>query len=169
MRQWSHPIRDAWIEMLTSRAKHRLIMSHPIRDAWIEMLIGCRSFLVGPGRIPYGMRGLKCIVNHYPTSGMGRIPYGMRGLKSSPSMGVGYARLSHPIRDAWIEIRETNRNRRTQTSHPIRDAWIEMVDLVEAVQELLESHPIRDAWIEIRGKVIIQPLPLVASHTGCVD
>ena len=57
-------------------------MSHPIRDAWIEMMMRSWKANVLSGRIPYGMRGLKFgdmtdRNNHVD----GRIPYGMRGLK----------------------------------------------------------------------------------------
>ena len=56
-------------------------------------------------RIPYGMRGLKSTEPaRYSTIRTRRIPYGMRGLKYDRDQGTAAARLSHLIRDAWIEI-----------------------------------------------------------------
>ena len=37
MHPWSHPIRDAWIEMPCVSVVGGIDWSHPIRDAWIEM------------------------------------------------------------------------------------------------------------------------------------
>ena len=56
------------------------------------------------GRIPRGMRGLKlALYQSLPTS-LGRIPRGMRGLKLA-AKGLGKVTdMSHPSRDAWIEI-----------------------------------------------------------------
>ena len=54
------------------------------------------------------------------------------------------------------------------TSHPIRDAWIE-TSLIETDSSLEQSHPIRDAWIETILIDMLDYLPGVASHTGCVD
>ena len=55
--------------------------SHPIRDAWIEINISSQQKKKSSGRIPYGMRGLKCVVQGYGKLEISRIPYGMRGLK----------------------------------------------------------------------------------------
>ena len=33
----SHPVRDAWIEILPLKQLVGLSMSHPVRDAWIEI------------------------------------------------------------------------------------------------------------------------------------
>ena len=56
-----------------------------------------------------------------------RIPYGMRGLKWK-LVDSGLIRMvSHPIRDAWIEIRHRPLGLPgPRASHPIRDAWIEI-------------------------------------------
>ena len=35
--------------------------------------------------------------------------------------------MSHPVRDAWIEMTIWNIFVRTVTSHPVRDAWIEIL------------------------------------------
>ena len=55
-------------------------------------------------RIPYGMRGLKSVRAEPHDFQQRRIPYGMRGLKFSYLSLQLSERLSHPIRDAWIEI-----------------------------------------------------------------
>ena len=57
------------------------------------------------GRIPYGMRGLKFGLGLTATPFPGRIPYGMRGLKCREPDIIADRIVSHPIRDAWIEIR----------------------------------------------------------------
>ena len=125
-----------------------------------------------PGRIPYGMRGLKSYEALHNLVFRGRrIPYGMRGLKFYLDDFLNSITPSHPIRDAWIEIsnksflsgNELSRIPygmrglkfildkiidRTRPSHPIRDAWIEISCLTIGFMAVW-SHPIRDAWIEI--------------------
>ena len=84
--------------------------------------------------------------------------------------------MSHPIRDAWIEIcpKRCRWNRAksripygmrglkslglvdslpAKPSHPIRDAWIEIIP-AHPSDAPARSHPIRDAWIEIVGAVL---------------
>ena len=100
----SHPIRDAWIEILDSPFDSCVGESHPIRDAWIE---------IPATWIRHGHQA-------------GRIPYGMRGLKCRKSSGREAVHGSHPIRDAWIEISGTSGANVAGSSHPIRDAWIEI-------------------------------------------
>ena len=72
----------------------------------------------------------------------------MRGLKFAQHQHLDLAYLSHPIRDAWIEISSGRRIRGNMTSHPIRDAWIE-IGRTPRHYPCRWSHPIRDAWIEI--------------------
>ena len=101
--------------------------SHPSRDAWIEIPMRENVGAVTTRRIPRGMRGLKfnllksssdrCVVaslagcvdwNPESLSPLlmvnGRIPRGMRGLKLQCLCDAVRIPLSHPSRDAWIEI-----------------------------------------------------------------
>ena len=80
--------------------------SHPIRDAWIEILQQWISQTQGKCRIPYGMRGLKWKL---VDSGLIRmVSHPIRDawieIRHRP-LGLPGPRKSHPIRDAWIEIR----------------------------------------------------------------
>ena len=105
-----------------------LYPSHPARDAWIEInssvpyfvhcrcriprgMRGLKSLVEGvviafvACRIPRGMRGLKFYDGRFSRRPPGRIPRGMRGLKFCPMTArVFKCFLSHPARDAWIEI-----------------------------------------------------------------
>ena len=70
----------AWIEITTvaSRALRRLVAPH--WGAWIEIR-ETLPFIISQMSHPTGVRGLKYIVNHHPTSGMTSHPTGVRGLK----------------------------------------------------------------------------------------
>ena len=35
--------------------------------------------------------------------------------------------MSHPVRDAWIEITDEQKKYGYSMSHPVRDAWIEIL------------------------------------------
>ena len=61
----------------------QLARSHPSRGAWIEISSDAIMAAESERRTPHGVRGLKYVINHYPTSGMTR---------------------SHPSRGAWIEM-----------------------------------------------------------------
>ena len=123
----SHPARDAWIEIFDrfpklvinavasstgcvdwnrKYQKHRSAecRSHPARDAWIE--IACA--LSSAGSVTVASR-TGCVdwnsLSMWRTySTVCRIPHGMRGLKSNDCLVNGYIVMSHPARDAWIEI-----------------------------------------------------------------
>ena len=78
--------------------------------------------------------------------------------------------LSHPARDAWIEIPLlVLLTYHSLVSHPARDAWIEIMLSIACKWYLRLSHPARDAWIEIYvlGKGVTEDI--VASREGCVD
>ena len=77
---------------------------------------------------------------------LSRIPYGMRGLKSFGIAGWCDAVASHPIRDAWIEMRK---------SWPLRSARSRIPYGMRGLK-----LP-RTEWREVTLQV--------ASHTGCVD
>ena len=101
----SHPIRDAWIE-ITRIGRVRPTPARRIPYGMRGLKYVCKLvFSACKGRIPYGMRGLKLqCVGGVRVGVDGRIPYGMRGLKCIPLVILAVLRLSHPIRDAWIEI-----------------------------------------------------------------
>ena len=99
----------------------------------------------------------------------GRIPYGMRGLKCLDVDRQIFETASHPIRDAWIEIIYYLNDLDLK---PCRIPYgMRGLKLVELVHGLVggQSHPIRDAWIEIPMQGYGRRLEYVASHTGCVD
>ena len=80
------------------------IRSHPIRDAWIEILVILSVKLLYRGRIPYGMRGLKFFGEDASAAGARSHPIRdawieIPGISRKCTRG-----MSHPIRDAWIEI-----------------------------------------------------------------
>ena len=54
-------------------------------------------------------------------------------------------------------------------SHPARDAWIEIEEAARSYGEVERSHPARDAWIEMSLGSFKHALPAVASRKGCVD
>ena len=79
--------------------------SHPIRDAWIEILQQWISQTQGKCRIPYGMRGLKSGTDHLACPDLARrIPYGMRGLKYDNRVRPDLHYRSYPIWDTCIEM-----------------------------------------------------------------
>ena len=54
-------------------------------------------------------------------------------------------------------------------SHPVRDAWIEIKRAWKKCLMIL-SHPVRDAWIEIENwATMAGQKSTVASREGCVD
>ncbi len=77
--------------------------------------------------------------------------------------------LSHPARDAWIEIWREENNHLIVVSHPARDAWIEITVAMWETGEAFPSHPARDAWIEIPICKRLSAPFMVASREGCVD
>ena len=134
-------------------------MSHPSRDAWIEIALRDRYGNRPKRRIPRGMRGLKSRAPaHTRIPAARRIPRGMRGLKYCAIADRYLPRMSHPSRDAWIEI---HRNPlwplSPLMSHPSRDAWIE-IHRPAIHQNCTLSHPSRDAWIEIIFSVSVSML-----------
>ena len=79
---WSHPARDAWIEIPGENHEFAEVeASHPARDAWIEIWLWIDSKICFESRIPRGMRGLKWVICNRFTRVLCRIPRGMRGLK----------------------------------------------------------------------------------------
>ena len=56
-----------------------------------------------------------------------------------------------------------------KVSHPVRDAWIEIVATGATYTIGAGSHPVRDAWIEISGSSTSIVSSSVASREGCVD
>ena len=101
--------------------------------------------------------------------------------------------MSHPARDAWIEIAYTTLQHASAfLSHPARDAWIEMISGSGAIaaggsriprgmrglkytqrfehrRHNQKSHPARDAWIEMLLRAASASWRTVASREGCVD
>ena len=76
---------------------------------------------------------------------------------------------SHPSRGAWIEICETNRNRRTQASHPSRGAWIEIASSITAGRWLWRRTPHGVRGLKYRQARRYRREDEVAPLTGCVD
>ena len=75
---------------------------------------------------------------------------------------------SHPVRGAWIEIRNFYKCVYRWASHPVRGAWIEI--LWEHSDTVVNwSHPVRGAWIEIKSTTTSIPDYIVAPREGCVD
>ncbi len=100
--------------------------------------------------------------------------------------------LSHPVRGAWIEIKEFEKaakivESRTPSgvrglkllsivflcsmvkSHPVRGAWIEIHNMLALFSLLRKSHPVRGAWIEISFTLRKCIAFMVAPRQGCVD
>ena len=149
-RQWSHPPRGAWIEILFRTLQNRILSSHPPRGAWIEIWSNPEFLLGGDSRTPHGVRGLKSLrgitiynneaKSHPPrgawieidlyacvyNAGTRRTPHGVRGLKFMPGLRTTQTITSHPPRGAWIEIWHHRRLWHPQPSHPPRGAWIEI-------------------------------------------
>ena len=48
----SHPVRDAWVEILPIEGLTEAAKSHPVRDAWIEITILSYSLSQSKRRIP---------------------------------------------------------------------------------------------------------------------
>ena len=71
--------------------------------------------------------------------------------------------LSHPVRGAWIEIKNIIVLFSTIVSHPVRGAWIEIIFLQYA-KVPSASHPVRGAWIEI-SSAFIQKSNLINRRT----
>ena len=55
-----------------------------------------------------------------------RSPCGERGLKYQAAGGSNQARMSLPVRGAWIEINLKMHRRQKWMSLPVRGAWIEI-------------------------------------------
>ena len=106
----SHPSRDAWIEMsLEENVPFTLDCRIPRGMRGLKSHIDSLSRLPPVCRIPRGMRGLKYSQKRPELrSEERRIPRGMRGLKYHVGSLVHHAVMSHPSRDAWIEIYGVN-------------------------------------------------------------
>ena len=98
-----------------------------------------------------------------------RILHGMRGLKLRGVPSCGSDIMSHPSRDAWIEISKFVVYASTDNSR-ILHGMRGLKYLYRVGQfDQASSHPSRDAWIEITiGEVTFESCA-VASFTGCVD
>ena len=59
----SHPVRGAWIEISLLQKFIDEIRSHPVRGAWIEIRAVELTDACVAGRTPSGVRGLKWITN----------------------------------------------------------------------------------------------------------
>ena len=70
---------------------------------------------------------------------------------------------SHPVRGAWIEIKNEAILDEIKPSHPVRGAWIEILDECLALRRYIKSHPVRGAWIEMTKSPFI--ISLVNSRT----
>ena len=77
--------------------------------------------------------------------------------------------MSHPSRDAWIEMpsrRPAYPSLKRRIPRGMRG--LKFAHFAES-GNLIESHPSRDAWIEIAGSTLKSPEFDVASLAGCVD
>ena len=73
----------------------------------------------------------------------------MRGLKFHERVVIVNRLLSHPIRDAWIEINLAKTADKQLVSRiPYGMRGLKLLDRLERIFAV-RSHPIRDAWIEM--------------------
>ena len=101
----SLPVRGAWIEIAETQPGGLILRSLPVRGAWIEIARQTAFGGTACGRSPCGERGLKFLAgSHVPDIRARRSPCGERGLKCGVAQMVLAARLSLPVRGAWIEI-----------------------------------------------------------------
>ena len=166
----SHPVRDAWIEITPSNNLCELSMSHPVRDAWIEISPVSCSAIEGFVASREGCVDWNCLPFLMTAPILCRIPWGMRGLKFlSVFVDDGISEVAS--REGCVDW-----NFLTRTvlgleimSHPVRDAWIE-IRLSKPVSVL---SPRRIPWgmrgLKLREDYTWSVSLLVASREGCVD
>ena len=104
----SLPVRGAWVEIFTRRARLSRLQSLPVRGAWVEM--ACHL----------GVAGGKS----------GRSPCGERGLKSPCCSYSRPLAASLPVRGAWVEMLKVERFCALSWSLPVRGAWVEISNAV---------------------------------------
>ena len=106
-RQRRSPCGERGLKFVVRVQRHNRQWSLPVRGAWIEIFSPGMRVPPYCGRSPCGERGLKFSDTPEKTAlNAGRSPCGERGLKSSFRRVARLDLGSLPVRGAWIEMRE---------------------------------------------------------------